>query len=76
MAKQTDAPDTIMFVGAHHDDNELMAGTMALHLEAGWRVVSVVVTNGRWGRGTVCDENIEIRNDESRAAAKLPSLSS
>lgn len=71
MPEQDAAADTIMFIGAHHDDNELMAGTMARHREAGWRVVSVVITDGRWGRGTVSDENIEIRNEESREAAKL-----
>ena len=71
MATQTDVAKTIMFVGAHHDDNELMAGTIARHIAAGWRVVSVVVTDGRWGCGTVSNENIAIRNSESRAAGQL-----
>ena len=62
---------TLMLVGAHHDDNELMAGTIARHRDAGWRVVSVVMTNGRWTADGLSEDNIERRNDESRAAAKL-----
>ncbi len=66
------ATKTLMLVGAHHDDNEgLSGGTIARHKEAGWRVVSVVMTNGRWIRGTYSDEHIEIRNQESREAAEL-----
>ena len=64
-------PPTIMFVGAHHDDNELMAGTITRHRAAGWHVVSVVMTNGTWAEGGVADANIERRNEESRAAAAL-----
>jgi LmbE family N-acetylglucosaminyl deacetylase len=60
-----------MLIGAHHDDNELMSGTIAQHRQAGWRVVSVVMTNGRWVRGDMDDKHIEIRNNESRDAAKL-----
>ena len=67
----SDQTNTIMFVGAHHDDNELIAGTMARHREAGWRIVSVVMTNGRYTAARVSDENIERRNNESRDAAKL-----
>ena len=64
--------NTLMLVGAHHDDNEgNAAATIARHKEAGWRVVSVVMTNGRWIRGTMSDENVAIRNQESRDAAKL-----
>ena len=64
--------NTLMLVGAHHDDNEGNAGaTIARHKKAGWRVVSVVMTNGRWTRDTMSDENIAIRNQESRDAAKL-----
>ena len=67
-----DSPKTLMVVGAHHDDNEGNAGGLiARHRKAGWRVVSVVMTNGRWGRGTISDENIDIRNRESIAAAKV-----
>ena len=62
---------TIMFIGAHHDDNELMAGTIARHRAAGWRVVSVVMTHGRWTRQGLSADNIKIRNNESLAAAKL-----
>jgi len=62
---------TLMLVGAHHDDNELMAGTIARHRKAGWRVVSVVMTDGRWTPAGVSDQNTEIRNGESRAAAAL-----
>jgi LmbE family N-acetylglucosaminyl deacetylase len=62
---------TLLVVGAHHDDNELNAGTITRHVQAGWRVVSVVATHGRYSQGSVNDANIEIRNDESRAAAKL-----
>ncbi len=64
-------PPTIMFVGAHHDDNELMAGTIAHHREAGWRVVSVVMTDGTWTANGVSEDNIARRNDESLAAAEL-----
>jgi LmbE family N-acetylglucosaminyl deacetylase len=62
---------TLMVVGAHHDDNELNAGTIARHVEAGWRVVSVVMTNGRFSRDEVDDATIDVRNGESRAAASL-----
>ncbi len=62
---------TIMAVGAHHDDNELIAGTLALHKRAGWRVVSVVMTNGVWINGKCSETNIPIREGESRAAAEL-----
>jgi len=61
----------MLVVGAHHDDNELCAGTITRHIRAGWRVVSVVATNGRYTQSAVSDANIEIRNDESRAAAEL-----
>jgi LmbE family N-acetylglucosaminyl deacetylase len=64
-------PKTLMLVGAHHDDNELNAGTIQKHTGAGWRVISVVVTNGRYSQDGVSDENIEIRNQESLAAAEL-----
>lgn len=67
---EADAP-TIMAVGAHHDDNELFAGTLARHQEAGWRVVSVVTTNGVWIRGKGSPEHTAIREAESLAAAKL-----
>ena len=61
-----------MLVGAHHDDNEGNAGGLTMrHRAAGWRVVSVVMTNGRWGRGKFNDENIAIRNAESVEAAKV-----
>jgi len=69
-------PPTIMFVGAHHDDNELMAGTIARHRGAGWNIVSMVMTNGSWTHKGVSDDNIEIRNDESRAAAELLGMES
>lgn len=63
---------TLMVVGAHHDDNEgLVGGTIARHKKAGWRVVSVVMTEGRWIRGMMSDEHIEIRNQESCEAARL-----
>ena len=65
------ADNTLMLVGAHHDDNELMAGTIARHRQAGWRVVSVVMTDGRWVRGAVDDGNVATRDSESRAAAEL-----
>ncbi len=34
----SDAMKTLMVVGAHHDDNELVGGTMLLHAQARWRV--------------------------------------
>ena len=68
------APDPsglLMLFGAHHDDNELNAGTIARHVRAGWKVVSVVMTDGRWVRGDVADAHVQMRNAESRAAARL-----
>jgi len=65
------AMPTIMAIGAHHDDNELIAGTLARHKAAGWEIVSVVVTNGVYIRGEVSDKHIEIREKESLAAAEL-----
>ncbi len=62
---------TIMVVGAHHDDNELVAGTLAHHKKAGWRVVSVVMTNGVYIAGKVSKEHTAIRESESCAAAEL-----
>ena len=61
----------IMAVGAHHDDNELLAGTLARHQQAGWNIVSVVMTNGRFSLQQVSDQVIAIRDAESRAAAEL-----
>ena len=66
------SPKTLMVVGAHHDDNEgNAAGLMVRHRKAGWRVVSVVMTNGRWSRGAMSDETIAVRNQESLDAAAL-----
>ena len=62
---------TLMVVGAHHDDVELNAGTIVRHVAAGWRVVALVATNGRWTPQGVSADNIEIRNRESLAAARL-----
>ena len=62
---------TIMAVGAHHDDNELIAGTLALHKEAGWRVISVVMTEGVYIAGKVAPEHAKIRSNESLEAAKI-----
>jgi len=54
-----------MMVGAHHDDNELMAGTIARQVADGWRVISVVAT------GAQGSDNSPVREAESLAAAKL-----
>lgn len=62
---------TLMAIGAHHDDNELVAGTLALHASAGWRIVSVVMTDGCWIRGRASPDHVAIREAESLAAAKL-----
>jgi LmbE family N-acetylglucosaminyl deacetylase len=62
---------TVMAVGAHHDDNELVAGTLALYRRAGRRVVSVVVTDGRVIDGKSATEHVEIRERESREAAAM-----
>jgi LmbE family N-acetylglucosaminyl deacetylase len=68
----TSSPKTLMLVGAHHDDNEgNAAGLMVRHRKAGWRVVSVVMTNGRWSRGAMSDETIAVRNQESIDAAAV-----
>ena len=62
---------TIMAVGAHHDDNELIAGTLALHKEAGWRVISVVMINGLYIADKAAPEHAKIRENESLEAAKI-----
>ncbi|MAE65111.1 MAG: hypothetical protein CMJ18_12645 [Phycisphaeraceae bacterium] len=68
----TDPTKTLMLVGAHHDDNEGGASTAIVrHRQAGWRVVSVVMTNGRWMRGSFKEEHIAVRDEESRQAAKV-----
>ena len=67
---------TLMLIGAHHDDNELMAGTITRHRRTGWRVVSVVMTDGRWTYASISNDNIELREAESRAAAKLLDIES
>ncbi len=64
-------PKTIMAIGAHHDDNELIAGTLARHKEAGWRVISVVMTDGMYIAGKVAYEHAKIRENESLEAAKI-----
>jgi N-acetylglucosamine malate deacetylase 1 len=60
----------VMAVGAHHDDNELVAGTLARLRDAGWRLLSVVLTDGVWIHGKVAPEHVAIRERESRAAAR------
>jgi len=60
-----------MVIGAHHDDNELNAGTMAIHRLAGWSIVSVVATDGRFASSNVDESNIKMRESESLAAAKI-----
>jgi len=62
---------TIMAVSAHHDDNELIGGTLARHKEAGWRVISVVMTDGMYIAGKVAQEHAKIRENESLEAAKI-----
>lgn len=62
---------TILAVGAHHDDNEMVAGTLARHKAAGWRIVSVVMTDGRYIDGKAAEEHVAVRDAESRAAAEL-----
>ena len=61
----------IMSVGAHHDDNELVGGTLWRHRLAGWQVVLVVLTDGVYAQGQISRDNIAIRDAESRAAAQL-----
>ncbi len=58
-------------VGAHHDDNELIAGTLWKLRNQGWRIVSIVLTNGIWIRGNVAEQHVAIRERESRSAARL-----
>lgn len=62
---------SIMAIGAHHDDNELIAGTLSLHKSMGWNIISVVVTDGQWIRGKVAPEHVKIREAESVEAAAL-----
>jgi LmbE family N-acetylglucosaminyl deacetylase len=61
----------VMVISAHHDDNELVAGTLAHYKAAGWEMVSVVVTEGSWIKGKVAEEHIAIREAESRDSAAL-----
>lgn len=65
-----DSP-TILAVGAHHDDNELLAGTLSHHRQRGWRVVSVVVTDGRVINGEAVSEHVAVRERESLQAAAV-----
>jgi N-acetylglucosamine malate deacetylase 1 len=62
---------TVLVIGAHHDDNELVGGTLIKYVKAGWRVVSVVMTDGKFSDGKASDKNIAIREKESLAAAKV-----
>ena len=62
---------TIMAVGAHHDDNELVAGTLALHKKGGWRVILVVMSDGMYIAGKAAKEHVAIRDKESLGAAEL-----
>jgi LmbE family N-acetylglucosaminyl deacetylase len=61
----------LMSIGAHHDDNEVFAGTLIHYRRAGWRIVNVVMTNGRYIAGRAADEHIAIRDRESLCAAEL-----
>lgn len=67
---------TIMAIGAHHDDNELVAGTLLHHKQAGWRVVSVVLTNGTMIGGRPSPDHGAIRERESLAAAAMLGMES
>jgi N-acetylglucosamine malate deacetylase 1 len=62
---------TLMSVGAHHDDNEVFAGTLIHYRRAGWRIVNVVMTNGVYIAGRVADEHVAIRERESTRAAEM-----
>ena len=62
---------TLALVGAHHDDIELNAGTIARHVKAGWKVVSIVMTDGRYTKADVSNDNVAVRERESRDAAAL-----
>jgi LmbE family N-acetylglucosaminyl deacetylase len=64
-----------MIVGAHHDDNDLAGGTLAHYRRAGWKIVSVVVTDGRYIDDVVSTDHIAIREKESLAAAELLGMS-
>ena len=67
---ETHSP-VIMVIGAHHDDNELMAGTLAHYKAAGWDVISVVVTDGSYINGKIAEKHIAIREAESQEAAAI-----
>jgi len=66
-----DTPPTLLAVGAHHDDNELAAGTLARHRQAGWRIVSVVLTNGIMIGGRPDPQHCAVRERESVTAAAM-----
>lgn len=61
---------TIMSIGAHHDDNEIVAGTLARYQAESWRLVSVVMTVGSFIRGKSSRKYNRIREAESLNAAK------
>ncbi len=63
--------NTILAIGAHHDDNEQFAGTLAHYKQAGWNIVSVVMCNGMYSAGQASEATIPVRDAESLAAAKL-----
>jgi LmbE family N-acetylglucosaminyl deacetylase len=62
----------ILFIGAHPDDLEILAGgTIAKCVQRGDRVTMAVATNGNVGSPTLSREEIAaVREKEARAAAK------
>ena len=71
----TEATGRVMFVAAHPDDPEFLAGgTIARLAKEGREITYVVVTNGNKGssdRGVTSEQLAPIRADEQRRAARV-----
>lgn len=71
----TIATGPVMFIAAHPDDPEFLAGgTVALLVREGREVTYVVLTNGNKGSGdrtVTSDQLVPIREEEQRRAARV-----
>ena len=64
------AKGTLLVVAPHPDDEVIgPGGLVAAHRDAGVRVVTVVMTDGRGANGK--DDYVALRKDESRAASEV-----
>src|SRR5438552_1484829 len=71
----TTANGRVMFVAAHPDDPEFLAGgTIARLAKEGWEITYVIATNGNKGssdRGVTSERLAPIRAEEQRRAARV-----